>query len=395
MKSSYKVENLIGLNYFITDTDGIGGRLRQEIEDFQVEELFTPSDENPEGEYTHFIMEKRDWDTLKALKRLSRALRVSRKRFGFAGTKDKRAVTRQRVAVWNVKPEVLEKVRLKDISLSDFKRSDSRVNLGNANGNRFSIVLRAVENENNASERISKTNEQLFERGIPNFFGYQRFGVIRPNTHQVGRELVNGNIDKAVMAYLCNPFENEREDAYNARKTFEETMDYKEALSLYPKRLDYERSLLQHLLQQPNDYAGALRKLPKKLRWMLVHAYQSYLYNKILSGMIEKSLSIQDKQIPLFGYDSKFSEGEQGEIEKTILDEEDVTFEDFKNPSMPELTLEGLLRDACIKTEISYKAEEDELNDGKTKCTFSFDLPTGTYATTVLREFMKADPLNY
>ncbi|MEE8358546.1 MAG: tRNA pseudouridine(13) synthase TruD, partial [Candidatus Hydrothermarchaeales archaeon] len=365
MKSDYKVENIIGLDYFITDTKGIGGRLRQEIEDFQVEELFNPSDENPDGEYTHFVMEKRDWDTLKALKRLSRALRVSRKRFGFAGTKDKRAVTRQRVAVWNVKPEVLEKVRLKDISLSDFKRSDSRVNLGNANGNRFSIVLRDIDGENLNSDLITKTNEQLLERGIPNFFGYQRFGVIRPNTHQVGRELVNGNIDKAVMAYLGNPFENEREDAYTARKSLEETGDYKEALKNFPKRLNYERTMLQHLSQVPNDYAGALRKLPKKLRWMLGHAYQSYLYNKVLSGMIEKGLSIQDQQIPLFGYDSMFSEGDQGEIEKSVLDEESLTFEDFKNPSMPELTLKGLLRDACIKTEISYKAEEDELNDGK------------------------------
>ncbi len=395
MKSDYKVENIIGLDYFITDTKGIGGRLRQQIEDFQVEELFTPDDENPEGEYTHFIMEKFDWDTLKALKRLSRALRVSRKRFGFAGTKDKRAVTRQRVAVWNVKPEVLEKVRLKDISLSDFKRSDKRVNLGDAIGNKFVIVLRDVNGENQVSDVITKTNEQLVEKGIPNFFGYQRFGVIRPNTHQVGRELVNGNIDKAVMAYLGNPFENEREDAYTARKSFEETGDYKEALKNFPKRLNYERTMLQHLSQVPNDYAGALRKLPKKLRWMLVHAYQSYLYNKILSGMVEKGLSIQDQQIPLFGYDSMFSEGEQGEIEKTILDEENVTFEDFKNPSMPELTLKSLLRDACIKTEISYKAEEDELNDGKTKCTFEFDLPTGTYATTVLREFMKAEPMSY
>ncbi|MFQ5975635.1 MAG: tRNA pseudouridine(13) synthase TruD [Candidatus Hydrothermarchaeales archaeon] len=395
MKSDYKIDNIIGLDYFITDTRGIGGRLRQQIEDFYVEELFNQTDENPQGEYTHFIMEKRDWDTLRAIKRLSRALRVSRKRFGFAGTKDKRAVTRQRMAVWKVTPEDLEKVRLKDISLSDFKKSDKRVNLGDAIGNKFRVVLRDIDEGNGTLDLIPETNEQLDKKGIPNYFGYQRFGVIRPNTHQVGREIINGNIDRAVKAYICNPFENEREDAFKARKSLEETGDYKEALNTFPKRLNYERTIIQHLFQYPNDYAGALRKLPKKLRWMLVHAYQSYLFNRILSGMIEKDFPLISKQIPLFGYDSEFSKGEQGEIERSVLKEEDVTFKDFKIPSMPELTLKGLLREASMKTKINFKIEDDELNDDKLKCTLGFDLTTGSYATTVLREFMKTDPLNY
>lgn len=395
MKSTYKVDNIIGLEQYISNTEGIGGRLRQQIEDFYVEELFNPDEEDPEGEYTHFIIEKRDWDTFKCIKRLSRALRVSRKRFGFAGTKDKRALTRQRMAVWKVLPEQLAKLKLMDITLSDFKRSNDRVNLGDALGNRFTIALRDLEKEDTLKETIQKINEEIIEKGIPNYFGYQRFGVIRPNTHLVGKELVNGHIDQAVDAYICNPFENEREDTYNARKNLEETGDYKEAIKNFPKRLDYERTIIQHLIEKPNDYAGALRKLPKKLRWMLVHAYQSYIFNRILGKMIVKELPIKDCQIPLFGLNSEFTEGEQGEIEKSVLEDENLTFDDFKVPSMPELTLKGLLRDADIKTEIRYTIEDDELNEDKSKCTFTFDLNTGTYATTVLREFMKTDPLNY
>ena len=83
---------------------------------------------------------------------------------------------------------------------------------------------------------------------------------------------MRGDIKGAALAYLTNPFDSEREDAYNARKILEETMDFKRALEIFPKRLGYERSMLDLLSKNPNDYAGALRRLPKKLRRMLVHA---------------------------------------------------------------------------------------------------------------------------
>ncbi|MFQ6135695.1 MAG: tRNA pseudouridine(13) synthase TruD [Candidatus Hydrothermarchaeales archaeon] len=395
MKSNYGIDKIIGLDYFITDTKGIGGRLRQRIEDFSVEELFDPAEEDPKGEYTHFILEKRDWETLKAIKVIAKALRVSRKRFGFAGTKDKRAVTRQRVAVWKVEPEELAKVKIKDLSLSGFRKSDKRVNLGDAEGNIFRVIVRALEDGEDLKDTVLETETQLHERGIPNYFGYQRFGVVRPNTHIVGEELIKGDIKGAVMAYLCNPFENEKEDAYNARRLLEETGDIKVALKTFPTRLNYERAMLEHLSHHPNDYVGALRRLPKKLRWMLVHAYQSYLFNKILSKMIGEGVTIRHRKVPLFGFDSEFSEGEQGDMERSILEEESVSLGDFKIPSMPELSLKGRLREACIETDIDTKIGEDELNENRLKCVVEFSLPTGSYATTLLREFMKTDPLNY
>ncbi|MEE8402364.1 MAG: tRNA pseudouridine(13) synthase TruD, partial [Candidatus Hydrothermarchaeaceae archaeon] len=88
MKSPYKLDELLGLDSFITDTEGTGGKLRTRLEDFFVEELQNETRENPDGEYTHFTLEKTNWETLRAIKELARSLRVSRKRFGFAGTKD-------------------------------------------------------------------------------------------------------------------------------------------------------------------------------------------------------------------------------------------------------------------------------------------------------------------
>jgi tRNA pseudouridine13 synthase len=232
----------------------------------------------------------------------------------------------------------------------------------------------------------------LKEKGVPNYFGYQRFGTVRPNTHLVGREIVKGNLEKAVMKYLGEPFEGEKRDAYEARAFLDQTFDFKKALTLFPKRLGYERTLLHFLSEHPKDFAGALRRLPKKLRRMFVHAYQSFLFNKILSKAIENNIEIRGKKIPLFGYESAFSE--IGDIEKKVLEEENIKTENFKINKMPELASKGFSRDASIDIEPIFTLEKDEITRG-TKCIVEFVLPKGSYATVVLREFMKADPLNY
>jgi tRNA pseudouridine13 synthase len=393
MESPYEIDRLLGMNTYMTSTPGIGGRLRETMEDFVVDEITRDFPEDSAGEYTHFTLEKRDWDTLRAIKTMARALRVSHKRFGFAGTKDKRAVTRQRVSVWRVGPEELEKVRIKDIVLSDFKKSIERINLGYAGGNRFRITVRDVEGDD-IGERLEETKRQLDDKGVPNFFGYQWFGVIRPNTHLVGKKILGGDLEGAVMEYVGHPYEEEREDAYSARKMVEETRDYRKALEVFPRRLGYERSMLDALAKNPKDYAGALRRLPKKLRWMLVHAYQSYVFNRTLSRMIEEEVEIKGMEIPLVGWESRL-EGRPGDIINGVLEEEGIKIADFKTPSMPELASAGGFRPAALETAVDYGMEEDELHPGKKKCVVCFDLQPGSYATVVLREFMKADPRDY
>ena len=401
MKSPYELDNLLGLSYFITDTPGIGGRLRTTAEDFVVTELYEDCEEVREGEYTHFTLEKMNWDTHRAIKFIAKRLGVSHKRFGFAGTKDKRAVTSQRVAVWNVDTEDLRKVDIKGIKLSNFRRSDRRISLGESLGNRFEIAVRDIRDTRPGNARglydiqelqelLESISSRLKEAGVPNYFGYQRFGVTRPNTHLVGRNIINGDLRSAVLSYLGRPYKSEREDVYEARKFVDDTGDFKKALEIFPRRLNYERNMLDALSKNPNDFAGALRRLPKKLRWMLVHAYQSYLFNRILSLSIERGIEREEiDKIPLFGYESSFSPGIAGEIEKTVLEEEGISFDQFKIPSMPELSSRGFLRDAFIEIDPDFEIRDVQ------NVLVRFSLPTGSYATVVMREFMKTDPLNY
>lgn len=395
---SPELERIMGVECYKSETPGIGGKLKQTPQDFVVEEItpegivlevgknnFPESNQTPK-EYLHFTLEKTNWDTMRAIKVISRRLRVGHKRFGFAGTKDRRAVATQRVSVWSKTVDDLVKVRVKDVVLRDFVYSDERITLGGLWGNRFRVSLRDVSGDvGEVVESVERIAGEL-GGGFPNFFGVQRFGVVRPITHLVGKFILGGDFENAVLVYLAGVYEGESKESVEARKFLSDTRDFKEALKRFPKHLGYENAMLNHLAGYPTDYIGALRKLPKKLRWMFVHAYQSYVFNRALSRYIEVGEDVE--RLPLVGLES-----EVDEESRRVLEEEGVAQEKFEVKSMPELTSEGEHRECFIKAE-DFRlngVEDDELNAGRKKVSFEFKLPKGCYATVFLREFIKGE----
>jgi tRNA pseudouridine13 synthase len=390
VRSKYELDHRLGLDYFTTTSTGVGGKLRERIEDFIVDEIPKHTYPAENGEYTHFNLEKENWETISAVRAIARSLGVSYKRFSYAGNKDRRAVTTQRVAAWQVEQEQLMKVELDGIRLYAFTKSNSRISLGDSEGNSFRITIRNPELQGQELEHSMKTtSEQIEIAGVPNYFGYQRFGTVRPNTHLVGREIVKGNLEAAVMCYLCHPYATERLECQKARRYLEETHDFGGALRIYPHRLVFERMMLDALLKNPRDFVGALRRLPKKIRKLLVHAYQGYLFNKTLSAMIEREMNTSVRHVPLFGFNSCFSEGAQGELEKAILDDEGISMKEFLIRPVPELSCKGYSRTSSVNVKPVFKIVSDET------IVVEFALPKGSYATTALRELMKADPLSY
>ncbi len=380
----------------MSSSEGIGGKIRERIEDFIVEELQDESLSAPDGEHTHFTLEKRNWDTITALREIARASGVSYKRFGFAGNKDRRAVTKQRISAWHVEEERLRNIRLPGISLYDFSRNCSRITLGSLRGNRFVATIRKTRlKEQELVEALNSTKRELGSVGAPNYFGYQRFGTTRPNTHLVGRMIVKGDLESAVNTYLGFPYETESPPCREARNYYDQTHDISGALKLYPRRLTYERSMLVALESRPLDYAGALRRLPTTLRRLLVHAFQAYLFNKNLSRLFQCEIDPRKVPIRLLGSQSEFSSGILGEIEKSLLAEEEISLRDFQLGKMPELGVEGSARAGVVDVapEVSLPRGHS-IGDGDL-VDVRFDLPKASYATTILREFMKTDPLNY
>lgn len=356
-------------------------RIKQIPEDFVVREIFEKqrvSKEEERGYYTWFTLKKTNWDIFRALKIISRKLGVSIKRFGYAGVKDKRAVTYQRVSVWNVTADRLKDVRIKDIELSDFKKKKERINLGDLKANSFRIVIRDIEEKE--KDKIEKNLEKL-KKGFVNYFGDQRFGF-RKNTHLVGKEILRNHLKEAVWIYLTKEGD-ENEEARKFRENLSKTKDFRKALKECPRQLHNELVLLEHLLKNPNDYAGALRKIPKKFRRMFVHAYQSHLWNEIAKFS-------KEKRIPLIGFRTDLSKYKTIKQIKKILESENIQTLDFLLKSMPELSSEGKERDRIVKVKrMKWKFEKDEKNENKLKCKLRFEITKGSYATVLVSEVLK------
>jgi tRNA pseudouridine13 synthase len=220
---------------------------------------------------------------------------------------------------------------------------------------------------------------------VPNLFGPQRFGETRPITHLVGMEMLKGNFEEAVKIFLCKVFPVEPDDANVARGFLAGNWgEFKEAIGLYPQRFAYERSMLDYLIKTPKDFAGALRRLPKRLRKMFLNAVQAQIFNSVAEGVKGTA--------PLVGYDTVL-EPRKALHAKIIKEMEKlgVSTGDFAMESMPELCCTGSEREARLvpKGLKINEISDDEFNAGAKKASISFSLPSGSYATIILAKIVR------
>jgi len=416
--TEFTSEIATGLMYYVTPQPGIGGRIKQLVEDFIVREI-TPEgillpintlkeieQDNQNGDYTSavgdrimpapytiFYLQKYDWDNHRLIRILSRRLKTSRKRFSFAGTKDRRALTIQRMSAWKIPPERLLWLRIKDVKILKPVYANKPVKLGDLWGNNFTVIIRDIRKSKIEIEQAIARFQDVVQKmgGLPNFFGHQRFGTLRPITHLVGKAFIQGNFKKAAEIYLTTTSPLESKEAILARTELNETKDYRNALKNFPKGYKPELAMMNHLVKHPNDFINAFRKISKGLRLMFIHAFQSYIFNKFLSLRIEKNATFV---APLIGYElSLFPAGIVGDLFNEILEEEEIQPSMFRIKSYPEASSKGGYRPVVmpIKDFQVLEINGDHLNDDRNMVKITFSLGKGSYATVLLRELMKTD----
>jgi tRNA pseudouridine13 synthase len=439
------IEVKIGIETYASKTSGLGGIIKRSIEDFIVEEILLDGSKasvNPDenrvvlaehGRYLICVLIKRGLDTLLAAEKIAEALGISPDRIGFAGIKDAEALTAQYISIGGVPAERVSCIRLENIYVKPLGFSDNDISSRDLFGNEFTVTINSIRlKESTVLRKIRRISNELTDfGGAPNFFGHQRFGTIRPLTHIVGKHIIKGDFESAVLTFLTfeSPFENPR--IRMLRREIKETMDFKKILKKFPEIYIYERLMLAHLSRSPKDFLGALNKLPLNLRKLIVQAYQSFLFNKILSERIKRGIPLNEAQvgdyvlklddsglpinnpirvelsnissvnkeikdgkmavaIPLIGLKQQLSGGLQGEIEREILEKEDLKQEDFRNPRMIKVNVLGGLRAALMRImDFSFEISKDRVEPLKNSVKFRFTLHKGGYATILLREFMK------
>ncbi len=398
---------------------GCGGSIKGAAEDFVVEEIqrggvvleagrrYVHSDLGMEaadsGKFSVFVLQKRDWNTMQALRAVAKKCGRGFKSVGFAGTKDKTSVSTQLCSIFGAKPDALASLRIKDISINGSWASDAGVKLGDLVGNRFTIRITAPYD----ASAIQGINDDLC--GVfPNYFGEQRFGV-RGNNVKIGVSILQGDFEGAVMEFLTGTENEKNAGVVEARNRLRCERDFASALGYFPAYLKYERLVLDRLSQYPTDYANSLRRLPRQLLLMFVHSVEAHIFNMELEARVTAGeTSPRDGDLACLADTSGFpdmnsvadqhkTEGKKrfavGSIvgfeserltqyQDALLNELGISKEQFKIKTMPELSMKGTYR-ALFAPYIGFSSSIETGN-----AVLKFSLPAGAYATALLNEFM-------
>jgi len=428
------IERFIGIEGYVTKIKGIGGVIKREPEDFLTWEVLVDGSDARAiyanwrgfskglGDQVLAIMKKRRIDTIRACTAISKKLGIKPKMISVCGIKDKMSVSWQFVTI----PKDFlgeEGIQLGNlIHLLPLKNVKSRLTSKSLAKNMFEIVIREIEAD---GEEVKECIEELKVSGLPNFYGHQRFGITRPITPIVGKYMMTGDLQKAVLSFLSEYSPLESEENRKARRRFSEDMDPEAALEYFPRTLRYEREMLRVLAEVKDDYVAAIRALPLRLRRLMVESVSALVFNKALSKIIKKGLlneleigdfvvrldmhgrvepgrPIEVKSgnfqqieklvssrkfaiaLPVPGYLSSIPRSSKGEVLLSALEEVGVSLEMFRLREVPEASTRGSLRPIIVP-----KWSCEIIRWGASSITLRISLPPGSYATILLREIMK------
>lgn len=300
--------------------------IKEKPEDFVVDEVIHLNF-NEKGKYLYIRVKKINRNTLDIVDILSRKLKLDKKDIGFAGMKDKRAVTSQ---VFSIRTEKEIKNDINEVEIEILGRGDKPISLGELEGNKFKI-------------KIDFKPKQI-EYAV-NYFGEQRFSE---NNKEIGKFILTGKFKEAVEL-----IKNKNCDEYVAN--------------------------------HKNDYIGGLKVLERRLLSLYINSYQSFLWNEVVSEYIKRlkhkeyeglNYNLENEEnvkVPFLTFDVKF--GEFKEAYEELMKKEGITLRNFVIKQMPELSPLAASREMFVKIE-DYSFENEIIE---------FRLGKGSYATSVLK----------
>uniref|UniRef100_A0AAR2JBZ5 Pseudouridylate synthase 7 homolog n=1 Tax=Pygocentrus nattereri TaxID=42514 RepID=A0AAR2JBZ5_PYGNA len=392
------------------------------------------------GSFCHFVLYKENKDTMDAINVLSRFLRVRPNVFSYMGTKDKRAITVQEIAVLKISAERLSHLNkcLMNFKLGNFSYKKHPLKLGELQGNHFTVVLRNVSC---SDEQVEQAMMSLRDTGFINYYGMQRFGTTAVPTHQVGRAILQNNWTE-VMDLILKPRPGaEKGYLVKCREEWAQTQDPEAALKKLPVKRCVEGQLLRGLsMYGKKNIITAFGLIPRNNRLMYIHSYQSFVWNTMVSRRVEayglkavegdlvlrggtahvltaeeaEKQSIHDVVMPLPGFDVIYPTHEVGKGYRDLLTVDNLDIDNLRH-KVRDYSLAGAYRRILIRpSDVSWEVIQYDdpkvpliytdveklenkslpvyLKEGKYRALkMEFSLPPSTYATMAIREVLKMD----
>uniref|UniRef100_A0A671YUJ3 Pseudouridylate synthase 7 homolog n=1 Tax=Sparus aurata TaxID=8175 RepID=A0A671YUJ3_SPAAU len=389
------------------------------------------------GSFCHFVLYKENKDTMDAINVLSKFLRLRPNMFSYMGTKDKRAITVQEIAVLKITAERLAHLNkcLMNLKVGNFCYKNHPLKLGELQGNHFTVVIRNISG---TDEQVHKALTSLRQTGFINYYGMQRFGTTAVPTYQVGRAILKNDWNEVVDLILKPRPGAEKEFLVRCREEWAKTQDPEASLKKLPNKRCVEGQLLRGLsMYGKKNIVTAFGLIPRNNRLMYIHSYQSVVWNTMVSRRIEafglkavegdivlkgthllsaeeaESHSIHDIVMPLPGFDVIYP-SHHGYRELLSADKLDI---DNMRHKVKDYSLAGAYRRIIIRpSDVSWEVikyddprislvhSDFEKLENKPAPVFSkegkhralrmeFSLPPSTYATMAIREVLKLDTI--
>ncbi|MCB9857837.1 MAG: tRNA pseudouridine(13) synthase TruD [Phycisphaerales bacterium] len=401
------------LPYLTPDIAPIRAAIKRRYEDFRVEEIpaYEPCGE---GTHTYFKIEKTGLATMRAAHDIARALGVASRDIGVAGLKDARGITVQTLSVEHCDPERIRALDIPRIRILDVSRHTNKLKIGHLHGNRFILRLRDVDADR--LDDLRTACDTLAKRGVPNYFGQQRFGH-RGDTWKLGHAVLKDDAKEVVDLMLGRPTEFDTGPVKHARQLYEQGK-YGEAVKTWPYGFRDNRKLARQMERYAGKHNKAYRTIDSRMLKFFVNAYQSHLFNQVLarrineidavqlgdlaykhdSGSVFRVEDVQAENIraaageisptgPLYGGRMTRPDGVPCEIEDDVLHDEHVSVQDFDR--LKRMKIHGSRRPLrFFPRDLAIENGTDEFGF---HVELRFSLPSGCYATMLLREICKSE----
>lgn len=385
-------EFLKGIGVEIYEKDSSVGYLRLLPQDFIVEEIsrdgelhtvdFDSSDSiSPQvGKTVYADLVKIGISTLEAQSQISEILGIDPKNIGYAGIKDRLALTSQAISIRNLPDqEKIKEVQADNFFLKHIRNDKGALANGELQGNRFIITMRLQESLSKGEiEEIEKKLEKIKEEGFWNFFSFQRFGTPRLLSHKLGLRIIKGEFEEAVKMFLVHQSSRELPYFKNIREEIEKRWGnwegIKTLLDPFPSHFPIELKFIEHLIASPKDFLGALHAVPDQVR-LWIYAYDSHLFNKKLSQLIREG------EIPLELPLLTSFNPRDWELYQEFLREDGVDIPSRYYKKFPSIHVASRTWPVLQHVEVHGLTFQDKI------AVFAFSLPKGAYATSFLMNF--------